>query len=254
MMPGLHKKVLVAVIGGVILGWFLTAFIFYPPHVGWSSELKIGDLATWFAAAGTAFATVVALVIAGGDRRRRDKERVDDQDIVDFRTAILVQPAFITLKAVAAEVRRLLDNAEKSGKHLYLTSGINTPIEVDGPAYDLRVLNLSLFETIGRMDSSVGTVSKGVGTPILCAIAWSRQSLFVLQSALIEIQLSEGELGNMYQIDPGVMPGVMTTLGFLIGYIKQAEKMIASIVGRASELPEEIVHPKVRMGNGSQKS
>jgi hypothetical protein len=35
MMPDIHKKVLLAVIGGMILGWFLSAFVFYPPQCGW---------------------------------------------------------------------------------------------------------------------------------------------------------------------------------------------------------------------------
>lgn len=73
MMSDLHKKVLTALIGGVILGWFLTAFVFYPPHAGWSSELGVGDLATWFAAAGSVAAAFAARAAA------RDALRISNE-------------------------------------------------------------------------------------------------------------------------------------------------------------------------------
>jgi hypothetical protein len=210
--------------------------------------LKVGDWATWVAALATVGASITALWIAGRDQRRRDRERAENQDIVDFRSAILVQPAFITLSAMAFEVCTLLDKAEKSGEGLYLTSGIRSAISVPGDAYDLKVLNLAEFEAVGHMDTAVGAVSKALGAPILSTIAWSRQSLFVLRASLIEVPLPDGEPGNVYRIDPEVMPGMMTTLGFLIGYVKQANEIIDAVVGKATDLPSSLIHPKVIMG------
>ena len=46
---------------GVVLGWFLTVFVFYPPHARWDEGLDLGDVATWFSAFATVGAAVVAL-------------------------------------------------------------------------------------------------------------------------------------------------------------------------------------------------
>jgi len=61
MMPDLHKRIVEALIAGAVLGWFLTAFVFYPPHAHWNDGLKLGDVATWFSALGTIAAVIVAL-------------------------------------------------------------------------------------------------------------------------------------------------------------------------------------------------
>src|SRR5215469_7012179 len=123
-MPDLHKKLLIAAFLGMLLGWFIFAFVFYPPHEHWNDDLKVGDVATWLGAVATASAAVVAMLIAGKDRRRRDKEKYDDQDMADFRSAVLMQPTFVTLNAVASEIRRLLGDAEKSGTRLYVATSL----------------------------------------------------------------------------------------------------------------------------------
>lgn len=60
-MPDLHKRIVTALVVGAVLGWFLTAFVFYPPHAHWNDGLTLGDVATWFAAFFTCAAVVVAL-------------------------------------------------------------------------------------------------------------------------------------------------------------------------------------------------
>ena len=87
-MPDLHKKVLLALAVGVVLGWILTAFVFYPPAPGWAMKEHWGDVATWtaasaagVAAAATFYAARVALKASrdatANERALRDIERAD---------------------------------------------------------------------------------------------------------------------------------------------------------------------------------
>ena len=73
-MPDLHKKVLVAVTVGAVLGWFLTAFVFYPPHSNWDEKLKFGDIGTWIGAFATFVAAFTALKISR-DQATREEQR-----------------------------------------------------------------------------------------------------------------------------------------------------------------------------------
>jgi hypothetical protein len=77
MMADIHKASIKAASAGAILGWFLTAFVFYPPHSGWGMGVHWGDVATWFAGAGTFAAAIAALWIAGTDRRERKQQKTE---------------------------------------------------------------------------------------------------------------------------------------------------------------------------------
>lgn len=61
MMTRMQRVAVCFALFGVVLGWFLTAFVFYPPHARWNEGLKLGDVATWFSALATFAAVVVAL-------------------------------------------------------------------------------------------------------------------------------------------------------------------------------------------------
>jgi hypothetical protein len=61
MMTRIQKVAVCFALLGVVLGWFLTAFVFYPPHARWNEGLGLGDVATWFSAVATFGAVAVAL-------------------------------------------------------------------------------------------------------------------------------------------------------------------------------------------------
>lgn len=75
MMSELQQKVVLAVVVGGVLGWFLTAFVFYPPHSGWAEHLEMGNVADWLVAVATGAAAYIALWIALRDGRRIAQEQ-----------------------------------------------------------------------------------------------------------------------------------------------------------------------------------
>ena len=64
MMTRIHRVAVWFALLGVVLGWLLTAFVFYPPYPGWFAKDRWGDVATWVAGLATFLAAVIALYSA----------------------------------------------------------------------------------------------------------------------------------------------------------------------------------------------
>ena len=85
-MTDLQKTAVFSALGGIVLGWFLTAFVFYPPHPGWAMTEHWGDVATWV----SGIATLLAVCVAIGVPWVRDRQRRVEQHQREFRIGQIV--------------------------------------------------------------------------------------------------------------------------------------------------------------------
>jgi hypothetical protein len=75
-MPVQHRKLIVAVACGVVIGWFVTAFVFYPPSPGWGKKVAWSlNVTDWFTAIGTVGAASAAVWLGLAEQRRRKRTR-----------------------------------------------------------------------------------------------------------------------------------------------------------------------------------
>jgi hypothetical protein len=183
----------------------------------------------------------VALTIAGKDQRRRDLERKEDQDLADFRVAVLLQAPLITIQGLSQHLCGLLTKAYDAGRPLYFVSGTRHGIPDDVEPID--VLGLREFGAVGHMDSIAAGVSKSLGAPVLAAVSWSRQIALMLEMALIDMPDEMREQEVWQCIVPEVMPGIITQLRFLNGYLELAKAAMDDTVGSAISLPASLIHP-----------
>jgi hypothetical protein len=69
-------------LAGAALGAFAVAFLVYPPHIGWGSDKKWGDVGGWVGAIATFSAAFVALYLSGKEARLRESSRQLDASIL----------------------------------------------------------------------------------------------------------------------------------------------------------------------------
>lgn len=93
--------------GGAI-GFLVCCFIVYPPRCGWWEEMHVGDFGTWLGAAATFCAALVALHIAGKDRRERGLDKQARAEVVAHALLADVLRSMLALR-LANDLRYWLD-------------------------------------------------------------------------------------------------------------------------------------------------
>lgn len=116
METNLARKAIRA-FGWVLLGVFVTCFLFYPPHAKWNEGLHLGDAASWFSAIGT-FAAVVVALSAGFSQRRKDESALAELRS-SIANALLVDLQTIRELLTASRLQWGLDGSHLSDQELH---------------------------------------------------------------------------------------------------------------------------------------
>lgn len=131
MMPDLHKKVLLGVASGVVLGWFFTAFLFYPPHRDWGTGTHWGDVATWFSGTATLLAVCAAIGIPMWQEARRRREQEGHQARSAEILAIELIELLVRMRIALIDRRSIL-KAAVDGQYNANVAGLVTNVRLWG--------------------------------------------------------------------------------------------------------------------------
>lgn len=224
MMSDLHKRIVIAVFAGVVIGSFFTAFVFYPPYPGWGITEHWGDCATWFGGLGSMAAAITALTIAGRDQRHRDTEKRADAELADFRAGMLLTPVFGNLRAVVIAVQSTLRENPPEGGPLLIQ------VE-DSLVVDLR---RSEFLSASELKDETANVSRAIAKNVLATIAWSREVARAIDQGTFQI-------GRNLFLSANGHGHLLWTLGILGYYVNQACTELEFTLGEALGVPEELV-------------
>lgn len=128
------------------------ASLFCPGAVAW------GDVATWTSGIGTIGTVVTALYLAKRDGRRREKERKEEMALSDFRSSVLLLPAFSHLAAVAEILPERIAKLE----HKY-TGSMRKAEEL---------LEIETLRGIRGLADAARMISRDLAVPVLSVFAW----------------------------------------------------------------------------------
>lgn len=223
MMTDIHKAQVIATLVGVLLGCFLMAFIFYPPHPGWGMKEHWGDWATWFGALGSSSAAAVALFISGRDQRRRDAERKESSELTDFRAAILLAPAFGNLEPVVQKVKKVLaENQPTSGWLIIKQNGL--------PIVDLKEYE---FQAISDLDFEIKDVSREFGKNVLATVGWCRHLIREFEQGTNDYNQRTLLSGEAYM-------SIVRALDVIEHFLCKAKVDIGDVIGDALNVPDHL--------------
>lgn len=208
----------------VIVGFVIYVWLAIPPGTGWDGAIDWGDVATWLSSIATTAAVFVALHVAAAEGRRSAAEaeraarqRSDDDELNDYRTALLVQPSLANAHAACGGVLRLM----KSGIDDFSMQEKNV------------LLDLHAFQHLAGMADHAKSASSGLSANLLRAIAYSQQMVIAIDTCL-ELTGNGGWMTPRRYQFTGVAARahVYTTAQFVAGYVLAARVDVEAVVAR----------------------
>jgi len=224
------KALLCVVIGAVTYFALITH-----PAPGWASNIDWGDVATWCSSFATLVAVIVALQISRSDSRRREREKLADQQLADYRIANLLRPTFATAVAVSEAV------VEKIGKFERGATGT-----MDDLREDFQISSLELIVSFAEFGRAA---SKEFSLDVLATIAWAHQTIRAIEMCFL---VDEGRSGGIDDSSPKrytlhnikqTVPQLIRVYTLVGYYAERSAAKMDAILGEDIGVPHNVMNP-----------
>ncbi|MFZ0870598.1 MAG: hypothetical protein WAM90_07705 [Rhodanobacter sp.] len=188
-------------------------------------DWKIGDVATWAAAIGSAAAAWAAfkaaraaIEISQRDREDRERDRQQSQQDGNRRVALLFQATMSQLIAVVTVALEQV-KSYKAQRLAYLFGGKERD--------NVNVLGRNEFARIGALHVLAAGISGSLANSLLPTLSWSRETATLVDKTLVPSDEDE----DLWWLPVENMDGLIQSYAVLLTYARRAQRDISAIAG-----------------------